>query len=290
MKLVFFKMIVLTATLMTLITGTSLKTPAKTPRKMNVLMIGNSLTYSYNIRYNNSTTDHLKKLASKSGMSINIEYVVRDNETLENFADAKTQSGKKAEKAINSRKWDVIILQQQTGNAINKGKALKRAVKALKNKIIKKSPDSRLLLNCTWAYDKKKYGYTHAQQQKKMNANYKAVGKAIGADVSYSGKAFDYYRKNYGINDLYSRDKNHASSAGWYLNACCIYSMIYDRSPDVAYYGGLGKKNAKALQQSAGAIFKKEKEEKYSLEKAERNAEIVKRWKKLEKEKKINLI
>ena len=224
-------------------------------KKINILMIGNSLTYT--AKYSNSTIRCLKNLGANSNYTFNIRYIAYGGECLETYANTNTSRGKEAANLINSRTWDVVILQQETDHAIKQGNSLKKAAKTLATRIRKKSPKAKIIMNCTWAYDKKKLGYTHAQQQKRMNANYAAAAKEISAKVVYSGNAFDQYRKTKGALNLYRADKNHATEAGWYLNACCLQTGITEKTPyKIHYYDGLGKQNGLTMQKTAASANK----------------------------------
>lgn len=219
-------------------------------KELDILMIGNSLTYSS--KHSNSSIRRVKTLGKKSGYDFNIEYLAYGGEKLETYANSNTKRGKKAKKLINSQTWDIVILQQETDSAFLKKDSFKKAAKTLAAEVKKKSPNARIILNCTWAYDKKMHGYSHSEQQEMMNSNYKSVAEAINADVVYSGNAFDRYRKGKKSLSLYKSDKNHASEAGCYLNACCLYTGITQKTPyKVGYYGRWGKTKAKVMQEAA---------------------------------------
>ena len=218
--------------------------------KVNILEIGNSLTYSS--KHGNSTISKLKALGEKSGYNFNIKYIAYGGEKLATYADSNKSRGKECEKLINSQKWDIVVLQEETDRAIKDPSLFKNAAIKLAKKIRAKSPNARIILNCTWAYDKKMYGYSHSEQQKKMNSNYKNVANAIKADIVYSGNAFDNYRKVKGALPLYRSDKNHASAAGCYLNACCLYTAFTRKTPyKVNYFGDWGKAKCLVMQQTA---------------------------------------
>lgn len=224
---------------------------ASTSKTPKVLMVGNSLTY-YST---NSTIRDLRKLAKKSGKKLTIKYLTYNNEKLKNWADPKNKNGKKLYAEINKGKWDYIVIQEQTDASVTK--SFINSSKKLAAYIHKKSPNSQIIYNCTWAYKKgrrvsgKFYGFS--EMQKKMNQNYRTVAKQTGGRVCWSGKAFLEYRKEKGKKkELYHWDNNHASKYGWYLNACCLYSVIFLESPEKSsYYGGFNKKQAKKFQRIA---------------------------------------
>lgn len=70
----------------------------------------------------------------------------------------------------------------------------------------------------------------------------------------FTGNAFNGYREKYDRIRLYKWDGNHATNAGYYLNACCIYAKLFGKSPyKLNYYRGMEKKIALQLQKSAAA-------------------------------------
>ena len=193
-------------------------------KTLNVLMIGNSLTFSSRHKQNSIT--HMKRLGNYYGYSFNVRCVAHDGEHLKNYSGGKPRRKKEVLNAINSKKWDVVVLQENTDDVIRKSSKFKKSVLKIAGWARKKNPSTKIILNCTWAYDKKKYGYSHAQQQKRMNEMYRMVGGCAHATVVYTGDTFDAYRKAKGHAYLYRSDKNHASNAGCYLNACCLYNSI----------------------------------------------------------------
>lgn len=226
-------------------------------KTLNVLMIGNSLTYSPKSKADNKSIERLKSLGSYSGYNLKVKYIAYGGEKLSTYADSNKSRGKECAKLINSRVWDVVVLQEETDCAIKDVSSFKKAAEKLAKKIRAKSPKAKILLNCTWAYDKKMYGYSHSEQQEKMNSNYKNVASTIGASVIYSGNAFDKYRSSGGTCDLYLPDKNHATRAGCYLNACCLYLGITGKSPvGVKYHYPVGAAQGTFMQKIAAQASK----------------------------------
>ncbi len=221
-------------------------------RKVSVLLIGNSMVK----RRNNDTMKYLKNLAKGAGRKMTLDYVAYSNEKLMNWANPKHANGRKAYKKIADRKWDFIILQEHTDYAIAHRSTFVSASKKLAAYIYKKCPDTQIIYNCTWAYDKTKKlcgkRYSYSAQQKNMNANYKKAAAATRGRVCWTGNAFKAYRKQKGAKGLYLKDKNHATSYGWFLNAACMYAAIFGASPsESTYCGGLNKRQVKQMKKIA---------------------------------------
>ncbi|MDO4323482.1 MAG: DUF4886 domain-containing protein [Lachnospiraceae bacterium] len=224
-------------------------------KKVSVLLIGNSMVK----RSGNDTMKYLKGMAKNAGRNLYLDYVAYGNEKLYNYCNSKNSHGKAAQKKIAQKKWDYIILQENTDWAIAHGNTFLNASIKLCKYIEKKCPTAKILYNCTWAYDKTVWiqgkKYTHSTQQKNMNKKYLQAASATGGSVCWTGNAFDKYRKVKKAKNLYVADKNHASKYGWYLNAASMYAMIFQTSPsECTYTGGLNCSHAKQLRKIAGQV------------------------------------
>ena len=276
MKKLLIRLFILSFICISVLSAGSVTAQAKTKKTLNVLMIGNSLT-SCN---GNTTMVHLKKMAGEIGYKLNLNYVAYGGERLETYANERNARGKAAARKIASKKWDIVVLQQETDSAFKRGRSLKTAVMTLAKKIGKKSPKAKIVLNCTWGYDFKKSNLTHSQQQARMDSNYKYAAKAIDAEVAYTGDAFDSYKKWGGTKTLYSiRKWNHASEAGWYLNALSLFSRIFEiPATDLSYNGKVGKAQAKLMKTVATSkdVIKK-REAEIEAAKEEQDVQITTR-------------
>jgi len=151
-------------------------------QKVKILYIGNSLT---NPR-NNPMLSYMKELGSAGGYKIEYSYVVFKNEKMYHYADPKTFQGHAARKAIRSKKWDVVILQDQTDEATVCGPRMKQSMLKMARLIKKNCQRTRILLNCTWPYYEYRHGISTERQFKLMTANYKSAREALRAEV-YNG-------------------------------------------------------------------------------------------------------
>ena len=250
--------------LFVLILSLALALPAAQPayasrvpvRKMiNVLMIGNSLTYRINA-HDNKTIPFLEEMARAEHIALHIEYVAYGSFTLEKYADEKSSAGKEVRAKIRSRAWDYVVLQQNTDRSVAKEKSTINAVKKLNEYIRWHCVSAKTVINSTWAYDKTKTlykkKYTPQAQQQRINRTCQKAASAIGAKIVYSGNAFAAYKKTTGAKDLFLPDKNHPSVYGGYLNACCLYAVLFKKSPvGSSCYCGIDQTAAKALQMAA---------------------------------------
>lgn len=208
----------------------------------SILMIGNSNTYCYE----NNTIKHLKELTSKSGKKMTLSYVARGGARLSSYQNLSRGNGKLLKKKLDQRKWDVVVLQEETSAAVSGGSRFIDTVKTLTKHIRKNNQDARIILNCTWARETKH----HTSDQEKMDSNFKKAAGLTGSEVIYTGSTFDKYYSAGGKLDMIKPNvsRNHATNAGYYLNACGLYTKIFNSSPENAsYYGGINKKEAKKI-------------------------------------------
>lgn len=235
------------------VTARPIPRPIPRPKTIRVLMVGNSLTYCAR----NRTISDLEKMAKKAERKISIKWLAYNNEKLENWANPRHKNGKRLYKEIKNGKWDCIVLQEQTDASVKQ--SFIKASKKLAAYIRKTNPKTQMIYNCTWAYKKGKKisgkWYSFSKMQKIMNRNYQTAARQTGGRVCRSGEAFLKYRESKGKKkNLYLKDNNHASRYGWYLNACCLYSSIFGKSPvESRYYGGIEKNLAVKLQRIAAS-------------------------------------
>lgn len=250
MKKKIFYTIVFTLLICLMFSSKSAYAAAK--KNASVLILGNSLTW----RGDNSTMKHLRNLSKAGGDKLSLTYVVDGLASMERYADPKDELGKQARRAISRKKWNIVILQERTNQALAHQWSFGKNTKILCALIRKKIPNVRIILECTWGYDRDKtiddIVYKKKEQQAILDDRYTRAGIAMQADVLYSGDAFAQYRKIKNPLQIYGPDKNHASNAGCYLAACCLYTEIFNKSAEGNhYYGGVKKDHAKIMQSIA---------------------------------------
>ncbi len=218
-------------------------------KNVKVLMIGNSKIKREN--NSNTTKKHLEGLVKGAGRKISITRVTHGGEKLKTWADEKNPYGKKAYDKIKEKKWDVVILQEQTDASINNKNTLVNSGKKLAKAIRKVNPNAKIIFDAIWPYKNSK----KSSNQKKIDANNEAAAKEVNGIVAYAGKAFLKYSGIKNAKEVYSSDKNHASNYGWYLQACVFYAAIFNESPETTgYYGNLDKSQAKTMQKIAAQL------------------------------------
>ena len=200
----------------------------------NVLFIGNSFTY-----FNNMPTI-LKSLASENGKSIHA-----DKATKGGYSIIKHSKDSKTLDAIAAKKWDIVVLQGHSLEAITNKKTMIEGGEELANKC----KGSKIFLFATWAYQsesrfikksrKSIVGKLSDVEKKKMFKNmgeviyegYDELAKKINARVIPVGFAWDISNKKFPDINLYSKDQYHPSKDGSYLTALVFYRAIYGELP-----------------------------------------------------------
>lgn len=218
------------------------------PKKVSVLFIGNSLTR----RHNNYFVDYFKKLCKAGGNKVTVAECTYTGCTFSKFANRSCAQGRKAYRMINSRKWDYVVLQENTDWITGRYSVTRKNAKILVGWIKKKNPAAKLVYNATWAYKRGRridgVSYSYSRNQNTLNKNYQRLQKEFGGIISYSGNAFRKYKSKYASPNLWLADNNHPSKDGAYLSACTMYATLFGSPEGLKYYGNSGKTVAKRMQ------------------------------------------
>lgn len=232
----------------------SKETQASTKKliKKKVLFIGNSYTYK------NDLPNIFKKLALSGGFNVTVESSAYAGYTLLQHSDENDEYGKVTLSKIKSKKWDYVILQEQSQCPAydNLREQMYEGARKLDNVI--KDNSSKTIFFMTWGY---KFGdtdnlvestQTYEGMQEQIQIGYETIAKELSARISPVGIAWLNSNQAYPNIKLWSSDNKHPSPAGSYLAACVMYEIILGKSPvDLKYNYNLSAKNAKILQKVA---------------------------------------
>ncbi len=190
--------------------------------QVQVLFIGNSFTFFH---------DMPKMVAelAKAGKQrpLNFVQVAPGGCTLE-----KHWKDGKALMAIQSRKWDFVVLQEQSQRPLLNKDSMFDYAKRLNAEIEKQG--AKTLLYMTWAYKDK------PDDQKAITESYLELAKEINAEIAPAGLAWQEAILADKELILHERDKKHPNVTGSYLAACVFYATIYGKSPE-GLPGSIGK-------------------------------------------------
>jgi hypothetical protein len=192
------------------------------PRR--VLFIGNSYTYFNNL------PEMLRGLAASRGLAIDVGMATTGGWKL---SDHWTHSDSEAHRLLRDRKWDVVVLQEQStlgSMVVTDGVArvgpddqFQRYAKLWQEEIHRAGMTPAFYL--TWA----KKGAP--QDQDALDRAYTTAARAAGAIVVPVGRAWKGAREHHAGIELFQPDGSHPSPAGTYLAACTFFAALFDRSP-----------------------------------------------------------
>jgi hypothetical protein len=237
--------------------------------ELNVLFIGNSLTYYHNMPQTvqemlNETNPNIKiDQSTFPGISLtnHLEFVLIDKE--ENSRRKKKAGEVSAtEKKINLKKWDIIILQDGTVRLLipevkefQVNSAIDRIKKLVNN------PDCRFILFNTWPSKNqypKEYCYpgliideslvpdeeycsviieNKKQELELLNSAYEDVAEKNKIEKTDNGNLFFTVNEKYPEIELLE-DSMHPSEKGAFLNACIFYQIISGNKTSKLKYNG----------------------------------------------------
>ncbi len=233
-------------------------------RTVRVLMIGNSMTKSRDGK--NYTVYHMKKLAAKQGIKLDVQVLAYGGMTLEKWCGTKKYRNMLV-KALKKKKWNYIIVQESQDRCITSYKAYYRGAKKMYAYIKQYAPSSKVLLNALWAERSNATFsgklYTRIKQKNNIANNTEKVARNLGipyTQIIYSGKCLWRYQHLAAAGkrvNLYS-DKDHCTDAGYYLNALCIAQRIYPKNVSkLRWYSSAGKAEARQMMKLVEAYHPK---------------------------------
>jgi hypothetical protein len=181
------------------------------------------------------------------------------------FADLAAQGGwtlsqhvssADTQKKINERKWDYVVLQEQSvvPSVLNsRTSEMYPAVRALNEKI--QQTGAQPLLYMTWG---RKNGFPDvgfadfSSMQEQLILGYMGIANELGMGVAPVGAAWKTSRERKPELELWQADGSHPSISGSYLAACVFYAVLYQKSPEgLKYPEQLPGDTAKFLQSLA---------------------------------------
>ncbi len=202
--------------------------PAAPPAKNNscpesILFIGNSYTY-----FNNVPEMVAALMAEGAGCHVQTRMIAPGGAELrKQWADDHTRA------ALTERKWDYVILQDQStlgrdyyldGNARVVGDELFAPAAALWSKAAR-GAGAQPVFYLTWSRK------ATPEDQAALNHAYFSAARQAGAPVAPAGIAWQMVRRERPDLELYWQDGSHPSPAGSYLAACAIYATLLHRDP-----------------------------------------------------------
>ncbi len=255
---------------------------SKESKEINVLFIGNSLTYY------NDMPQKLQEMVNETNPNIKIDQITfpgmslsahLDNIIVESSEDNVSTRTKApgeltaTEKKIEEKEWDIIILQTG-GVSVLIPESVKYKVNPAIEKIkeLNENSETRFLLFNTWTTKVDypiKYCYKGLQISqtlermnefcsqeinnskeylKLLNEAYAQIAEQNSLEKTNHGDLFQQIFKNHPDIEILE-DNIHPSDLGAYLSACIFYKEITKNDPsDLIYVGDLDFKKVKLLK------------------------------------------
>jgi hypothetical protein len=256
----------------------------KSSEELNVLFIGNSLTYFYDM------PQTLQMMLNETHPNIKIDQSTNPGQSLSghlsDIITSRTENGisvrkkvdgeiTETEKKLKSKKWDIVILQTGTVSVLipeNREIKVNKAVSDIKDLV--NNPNCEFILFNTWPSKKeypKKYCYSGysidksiedidycspiienlEQEINVINESYNLIAKSTNIIKSDNGSKFYEIRTSHPEIELYD-DYIHPNKYGAFLNACVFYQMLTDnKASELKYNGEIEPKTAELLKQVA---------------------------------------
>ena len=169
--------------------------------------------------------------------------------------------GQQLRQVFPTRKWDYIVLQDQSFNPAGNQADFLAAVEKLTGMM---RTGARFLLYQTWAYQDASEklaaaGLTYAEMRDRLRAAYQAGAEACGGVRIPVGDAFSLCHARHPELPLYLEDCFHPSPAGTYLAACLFFAQIAQASPlSLAAPDSVPARQAGLLRAIAAEVLQRE--------------------------------
>lgn len=252
--------------------------------ELNVLFIGNSLTYFYDM------PQTLQMMLNETHPNIKIDQSTFPGQSLSghlsDIITSRTQNGistrkkeegetTETEKKIAEKNWDIIILQTGTVSVLipeNRELKVNKAISDIKKLV--SNPKCKFILFNTWPAKNEypeQYCYPSRfidksiekdkccsptlvsleQENKLINESYDLVAQKNSLLKSDNGTKYYKVLTEYPEIELYE-DESHPNKYGAFLNACVFYQMLTDnKASELKYNGEIEPKPAELLKRIA---------------------------------------
>jgi hypothetical protein len=236
--------------------------PGNESRQISVLFIGTSHTHY------NDLPGLVRQIAQSVGDSVYTEMSAPGGFDFErHYKLPETIS------ALNSRKWDYIVLQESGWRSALYPTVAEKMIypfaDSLQQVILKNNGSARLILYMTNGYigGVNAFGDTawckadpgvcdFNGMQERIKDNYLHLAKQLKAEIAPCGLIWKILRSKNNNIVLHDRDSIHPALTGSYSNAITIYSMIKKQKLNGAFSPAiLGKEQASAIQETVAAVL-----------------------------------
>lgn len=174
-----------------------------------ILIVGNSLSYF------NEMPWMLEQIARSKGKSLYAEFSGRSGRTMKQHWDHGL-----ARKRIEIERWDFVVLQAQSSEAITAPETFAEYARKF-DALIRKHGAKTVIVE-TWA------PRMYRLRQREYTERYSSLTKELGATLAPVGTAWQRLEER-GIKLF--EDRTHPNVAGSYLFASVLYAIVFGQSP-----------------------------------------------------------
>lgn len=196
-----------------LLIGLSLS--AQTQTTQEVLFVGNSYTYFWNL------PQVVAQMAIERDIPITTRQSTSGGTNLGQHY--RGNKGLKSMELIQSGDFDIVVLQDHSRRAIDAPDSLMHYGQILGE--LAQASGAQPYVYLTWARQ------WDPSMQDPITKQYMALAKKINAKVVPVGLAWEKARKINPHLPLYDQDQSHPSSLGTYLSACVFFAVLTNQSP-----------------------------------------------------------
>lgn len=221
----------------------------------SVLMVGNSFSYYNDL---NKPDGIFYNIAARAGYRVTVDCVYKGGYNLKKFLDTTDEYGKQVREKLAARRYDIIIIQEQSHTPISKAAEFYDSCRAFKK--LADDNGAELWLYATWGYKAghaslSKYGNDTADMEMKLRASYTAIADELGIKACYAGAAFSKVYAEHPSLEIYYTDKYHPGVNGSYLAGWVLFGSIFGVDPaTLTYNGDVNASYAEILRAAASSI------------------------------------
>lgn len=197
---------------------------AAEPDTLRVLCIGNSFTFFFD------SNKRLEEIAASEGHGLKAEALTVGGYTFHrHLIDDKTMA------PLVYNQYDLVFLQDQSRTPALYGEDPVRCrlvaedARELADRVRIYSPDARVWIEQTWAYENGNYGGFGSFERfdQLLKDGTRLMAEYADTEISPIGDAFAIVRAERPDINLYYPDNKHQSEFGTYLKSCVNYLLIY---------------------------------------------------------------
>lgn len=226
-------------------------------KNIHVLFIGNSYVFGNNMP---DIIEELSKSDPTSGVKVIVDEVTRGGAKLLDHWNEKIALNK-----IQSKKWDYVVLQEQSSWALSDFDIENSYRVAPKFNSAMASSTKNKLLFVTWPRKKSSSWYrgktgtffkNYDYMKRRLDSKSPKLANLLGAKMMRIGEYWHFINKNYPQINLYQSDGSHPNILGSYFNALLFYKVFSGSKniKNIKYQPkSINESNANLLRQIVGS-------------------------------------